>query len=820
MRNSTRGFRDLLSTLWNAVAGWLFFTLLLILVIGGIGINRFITLQRAIVSLEVESSELQILRALREDILALETASRFSGQEKNKPFSAQLKESEKRLTTHLESLKMQVSDTAALMLIDSMGYLIAARTKQLSTLLRLKEAQADATMPESLLNEVEDVLAGRYDSTILIRLDRYIQRRQVPVATDDVLPDEQGKRNLLQQFKDFFGGKKRNTTTAGSQEEVILTDSVLQIEPLQADRRAEVRALLEEARRYNSQLLSGVQKREISLRESGQLLQMQLNRLTEVLERQFLNEQQKRATQALKLARSAANMLALISACGLALGLILMLYLRKLLRLSAEQQKMLDAEQKKVADLVKARQELLSRISHELRTPLQAIAGFSEQLAAAPAGKQKRWLAFIKQSSRQLSFLIGQLLQFNQLSLGKAQLLPEVFSLSGLIDEVDEIYKARCTEKQLHWELLSNLTDTFSVRTDPYRLRQILFNLLDNAVKFTRTGGVCLEVDKSEDQLIFRIIDTGVGMDSADLTGFEAYKQHNPATDQAKGGIGLGLHLVSQLITLLDGKLTIESQPGEGSTFLVELPVLFMSETEETEQQLPETQFPLRLLIVDDDPLNIELMQQFLEPRVALLEACLSAEKALEIAGNQNFDLVITDRRLPGMEGPALAVALLAKDEKLSVYLMTAAVSEEDFRNYLRAGIIWVLEKPFESEQLHRILREESLRRFPNLFIRTERMAGFLEDDIAAKGAFLQRFKQDTLNLLSQLEQALSSADRRGLQEGVHQLATRLQLFDLPFSPSLREMEALPVNEPWPWQATARLHQILALCRTFLQHQS
>ncbi len=822
MRKRANGFKDLLATLWNAVAGWLFFTLLLIILIGGIGINRFINLQRAIATLAAERNELELLRNIREDLLALENASRYSGRDSPVIFLKEIEASATHIKAQLVTLNSFVADTSLLALTDSLSLVLDARTKQLSALVQLKFAQNEAAMPESLLREVEGVLAGKLDSTITIRLDKYIQRREVPIVpaneeeTNPIV--EQGKKNLIQQFKEFFGGKKKEITPK-NREEISLTDSVLQIEPLQADRREEVRELLEAARNYNSKLAVNVQRKEIALRESGQILQIQLNRLTETIEGRFLAEQQTRSGEAILIARQAGNMLALISACGLLMGLALMLVLKRLLGISAVRQKQLEEEQKKVAELLAARQELLGSISHELRTPLQALTGFANQLSEAAAERRVRWIGLIKQTAAQLNFLLGQLLQFNQLANDKLELNHSKISLNDLLDELNQIYEPKAAQKQLSWEIIAEFEADLHFSTDPFRLRQLLFNLLDNAIKFTAKGGVSLEIIKNESSLRFIITDTGPGMTKEEISViFEPYAQKKQKSDVLNDGIGLGLHLVKGIVDKFAGQLELDSEPGVGTSFYLTLPVVFESAENEIEANISGNErLPIRLLVVDDDALNIELLEAVLENKLAKINCFSSPAEALLAFETGRYDVVLTDYRLPGQSGAEMAKTMKEQDPDCVFYLMTAAIHETEASELLGSTFSCLLNKPFDMGELLQLLNEEQLAIQPELFQNYSKILNYLEGNIEESTAYVAKYKTTILSQLEEFEKCIAVGNVAEIHAVVHQLTSRLAMFELVVVNAFRALEKEAAEHRWSWRETFKSRRLIRICRAFLE---
>jgi signal transduction histidine kinase/DNA-binding response OmpR family regulator len=791
-------YRKLLNTLWNAVAGWVFVITLLLLLVGGFGATRFMTLKKAMRALGEPSMELKLLFNFRSGLMALENASRYSGSDEPTVFIAQLKKEQNWVKTQLSDLRAMLDDSTSLLLVDSLAYLLDERGKQLNSLAILKYEQKEAGMPETLLESVEAALRGKIDSAIVIRLDQYIQKRTVPLpdlAEEDV---EAGRKGLLRQLKELFVGKKKSTTeTPTTREELVLTDSLLTIDPLQADNSSEIKELLESARAYNARIALRVQRKELAIRASGQLVQQQLNQLTANLEAAFVAQQEAEAARLRASAGEAANMLALTSLCGLLFGLMFLILIKRLLRISANRQKLLEAEQKKVDALLQSRQALVASISHELRTPLQAIIGFAAHLAQSPEQHTQRDIGFIKQSADQLQFLIDQILQYNQFNAGKGKVSPDWYNVDELLTLIDEMYAQKFADKKLEWSLqLGDELQHKSIFIDVFRLRQLLFNLLDNAYKFTHTGSVKGRFYFENDTFIIQIQDTGVGMTAEQqAVVFEPYTQLSQARVNEGRGIGLGLYMVKQLVELLGGKLALTSAPAIGSTFEIRLPALIQAAmvTEAGNDTESDTIYPWRIAIIEDDVLNQELLRDYWSNKFTNWESFNSVEAFWEAADQGAFDIILTDYLLPGKSGVELIKEFANWEIKPCIFLMSASIPEEAVSMLLENKIEALIEKPFDPARLQLFFDLQLAIQRPASYLNSEILADFIIAE-EERGPYLEKYKA---TVLKQLEALLEIQDTAEIHASLHQLGSRLAMFNLPGVSSLRQLEKNAAENNW-----------------------
>jgi signal transduction histidine kinase/ActR/RegA family two-component response regulator len=391
----------------------------------------------------------------------------------------------------------------------------------------------------------------------------------------------------------------------------------------------------------------------------------------------------------------------------------------------AERELIAAKERAEAADHAKS--EFLAVMSHEMRTPLNAVLGFSDLLLTTTSldPQQITWLTSICHSSENLLALINDILDFSKIEAGRFTLHPEPVLLLPLLNEVADTFSPRAAEKGLTFNLETNPGLPESITIDRLRLRQILVNLIGNAVKFTAHGSVTISVSAAPDPthpdqgiLAFSVADTGIGIpaDRRDRL-FKPFSQIDSSTTRNYGGTGLGLAISDRIVRMFGGKITLESTPNQGSVFSFTVTAAFsqaLAACAPGPLPAPVQEIPpatpvqsLRILVAEDHPINRELISLILESRGYQPDLAENGRLALEAALRQPYDLILMDLQMPVMDGFEATREILsqvAAHQCPSIYALTANVYPEDRQRAAAAGMLGFLAKPVNTQELFTVI--------------------------------------------------------------------------------------------------------------------
>jgi two-component system, sensor histidine kinase and response regulator len=355
-----------------------------------------------------------------------------------------------------------------------------------------------------------------------------------------------------------------------------------------------------------------------------------------------------------------------------------------------------------------AKSEFLARMSHEIRTPMNGVMGMSELLQATELTPRQRHLSeTIHHSAGALLQIINDILDFSKVEAGKLELESIEFGLRETVEQAIEICAARAHAKGLELACDVGLEVPPKVRSDPMRLRQILINLVGNAIKFTDAGEVIVRVKVLADDLLrFEVIDTGIGITQEAQTDiFNAFSQADSFTTRKYGGTGLGLAICRELATLMGGQIGVDSVVGRGSVFWFEVRLAPVVEASPTFTRLPRMRLVgLHALIVDDNTSNREILAQHLNSwgvQVVAKESSADALAVLNTNEGPRFDFALLDDQMPGMDGIELAKRIRADQRLAALRLIMLTTRDHHDSNSATVQLFAaILTKPLRRSQL------------------------------------------------------------------------------------------------------------------------
>jgi len=370
-----------------------------------------------------------------------------------------------------------------------------------------------------------------------------------------------------------------------------------------------------------------------------------------------------------------------------------------------------------------AKSQFLANISHELRTPMSGVIGMTSLALDTPLNAEQRdYILTAKSSAEALMSLLNDLLDLSKIEAGRLDLEHTSFPLRQTVHDVVKVFQKQARDKGI--ELAVDIDPFLPDRLmgDPYRLRQVLINLVGNAVKFTGEGAVAVWVARETNSVHelavhFAVVDSGIGIPTGQLGAiFEAFRQADDSTTRRYGGTGLGLSISRKLVELMGGHLQVESEEGKGSTFWFTVPFALSEDVpvkEVSSERMPGV--PVRVLLAEDNLVNQRIACRFLEKWGHSVVVVDTGRKAVDEVMSGAYDLVLMDLQMPEMGGIEACteirrVELESDGRRVPIVALTASVGQEVVTRCEEAGMDGCLGKPFRPEELAEIVAQVSAR--------------------------------------------------------------------------------------------------------------
>lgn len=673
------------------------------------------------------------------------------------------------LQTEILKFRRDISSEKQVFTLDTIRSLLNLKSENLQELKAFQETDSTSIIIRSAIRKLSSL--EPYLGYELYGKDSYRRKSSTPEKTP---PDI---ASILKKYKNI----KIPTTFKNTKFDKVVLETLSLLNKINED--------TEESK---SQINEKMQK----LWQNDVQISRKLDDLLHNFEEEVLANSQKLSLERKQIFENSKNLLMIAFLVALGIIVISSIVIINDFVNSQRYRRRLEAANRKSNNLLKNREQLISMVSHDLRTPLSSIVGYSELLSKQNISeKGQNYLSHIKYSSEYISKLVDELLDYTRIEAGKITIEKVPFNTTEIIDEVANNVKSAYKTKDINLSLsFSETVNNLNFSSDAYRIKQILYNLISNAFKFTEHGTVHIQADArqlngDEYEIGIAVTDTGIGIKKEQQQHiFDEFTQANDEISKRYGGSGLGLHISQKLAHLLRGKIYLESYENKGSTFTLRFLAEKVVERTKTTQIITNDKNPdlITIIVIDDDLSILSLIEELLKQKNINAITFNNGKEAFEQMENFNFDLVITDIQLPEMNGFHF-VTLFNEQYKNNPLPVLAITGRRDVPEsfYMKSGFSGILPKPFTPEQFYQKLKIF----FPKLDTEVEHkpimvsnnivggytpeiLESFMGDDREGIIGIYEHFLKESSENIQTLKLLADRQDYKGIKAIAHKMTT------------------------------------------------
>mgnify|MGYP000893320003 FL=1 len=753
-------------------------------------------------------SELLIVGNTLSKLYEIESVQGFFSKEGTEAYFEKYQTLLPEIKTNLDSLRSLSQDTLRTATLDTIGVLVEEKHENLEQIAELLDSLRKSPriiretqytyVPNALNEQIRDYL-----------------------NTKNLLPEEEAKsdtsvvygrrRRLADRIRDVFVARSDSTVLVDKKTVISQEDFKLAIDTVVNMVRYSERLDLQNRKKFEYALLD----RQSQMYLTNTMLTARIDQLLKGIEKEeleksirLLEEKDAAVSSSFKTVYGVSWLAILIA---LFFGILFLIDFNK----SQRYKKQLERSNEHIRKLLASREELMLAVSHDIKAPMSSILGYIELMdSKRDSGNNQRELQNMKLSGRHILQLATNLLDFQKLESGTWVVKETNFNLFDLIDETTASFKPIADSKKLRFVPDIRLPKDLTCYGDAYVIRQIMGNIISNAIKYTQEGTVAVSAVISEEkgnrELLFKVKDTGAGIDKKDQAViFEEFKQldsDDPRHGRSEGS-GLGLAITKRLVEMMDGKIGLESERGKGSEFFVILPLQPEQPDQPTEVPVPSpTHYSLEgvsVLLIDDDHIQLSMTAEMLRRKNMTVIAESRPENALAILQRQSFDILFVDIQMPQINGFKLAEQIRAqragKDVQTPIIGLSAksGLSQKDLAD---SGFTDFLMKPFTSSQLYGIIHTyvkggdataiETETPQPPATKGAAALIDFVKDDPATSKEILGTFISETTAAIPRLESALKENNLSLAGELAHKMLPVFEMTgDKTLTSLLRKLE-------------------------------
>jgi len=712
---------------------------------------------------------------------------------------------------NMDSLRMLVSDELILSKIDTIDLLIERKRVNTNSLLQIwQEANKDL-----YAKNIEKALANQYAP-----VEEKDVTENLSTQKDTIVVTTQ-KRGFLKRLKEVFVPTNADSSVIISQNEKLLKDTQLKAyDPNEAVSKT-LKSIQSNVASERERLRTLLVDQSAALRYDNSLINTRINQILRTMEEEELNASLTRMERRQNLLGKTAYLITGIALLSIfVIVFFLVLIARDLFRSRYYREQL--------EQVLQSRERLILTISHDVRAPLSSIIGYTELMQRyRHTEQQSAYLRNITGSSKHILSLVNDLLDYQRLESGQMDVHEVPLRVPDFFQEISDSFLPLAKSKGLDFELqIENGTDKVYTG-DSVRIRQIVGNLVNNAIKFTSNGSVELIVDCSklsqpvegetsnDSNLIITVRDSGPGIEKDQQKKIFADFARLPGSEKAEG-FGLGLSITNRLVNLLGGNINLQSEVGKGSAFTVTLPLKeaenqsVLSKDDKVET-ISFEEGTVTCLVVDDDLLQIALIEEVLKRSNIRIISSTNPYSVMDILKKDKIDILLSDVQMPGMDGfeliKQIRTSTVPEISTLPVIVLSGSVTKNEER-FREAGFTGWLMKPFtgerlinlianllpENKQLKKIVDIDKASKADKKSLDFSGLTEFAGDDEDASAAILKTFFIETGKHVEILKEALAATDREQAAEIAHKL---IPLFTTLGAETLvQQLKILQQNQP------------------------
>lgn len=695
------------------------------------------------------------------------------------------------LKSDIDSLKLLVTTPYQIILLDSVKLLLSKKTQNIKQLKAIENKSDDEV---SLQNAIED-LTKMETSLRKLQLEDFVK---YPSTMGDY------QRNVLKKYVAYLNQNipddSTNTLTKKASDSILLAS----------------KTLLNQVKKETVKKKESLNFEEDKLLQNELSISEQLRKVLSIVESEIIKNTTKNYFERENSLKKNNQIVTIVAAVGSLSALFFLILILNDFSKTQSYKKQLEVANTRTKSLLKNREQLISTVSHDLKTPLSTILGYIELLDNSDLNKRQLYFAKnIKTASEYISKLVQDLLDFTQIEAGKITIEKIPFSLNDIISDVAKSIQSIYEQKPIALLIETDQQLNNPIIGDPFRLRQILTNLIGNAYKFTGKGFIKIEtkINIENHKIKITVEDSGIGIaEKQQQLIFEEFTQADVNIEKQYGGTGLGLTISKSIVEILGGKLSLKSILGKGSIFEIELPLQFDSSlSQKAITNSPKNQ--LTAIIVDDDINLLKLTTEILKQNNYKVIPFNNAADALEATRTNSFDFIITDIQMPEIDGFLFLEKLKNSEESIYKNQPIIAVTgrtDLDIQVYKKAGFTEVVKKPYTPKTLLTTLncvfnKNEKPVNSDSLLVETnsdkpyslKSLQLFLTDDEEALKEFLTSFIKSTKENLIQLENIVAENNILDIKEISHRMSPmfkQIQAHDITRILDDLELKDLPIE--------------------------